>query len=234
MTRLQRFLLRDRNRCCSDSAWPSSPAATPVPSLIAVIVVWATGGAARRRMRLVLPGILLALFFIVFVCRHRSDRPVWYFTDQRPPPRGSGRRFTCTALSGIGGPDVAIVEQSAARHRRRGARTTARFRLPFALLPIAGSLVIVAIVVDRACGRAAPAAIVRVAAWSSPAALVVFCIIAMSFDMSDRSRVTRRSDCAFWLHLLAAPLIVHSLVSMVAPQLSQHHQRQPRSRSSRS
>jgi hypothetical protein len=49
---------------------------------------------------------------------------------------------------------------------------------------------------------------------------VVF-VIAMSFDLSDRNRVTRRSDCAFWLHLLAAPLIVHSLVSMVAPQLSQ-------------
>ena len=48
---------------------------------------------------------------------------------------------------------------------------------------------------------------------------VVF-IVAMSFDMSDRNRVTRRSDCAFWLHLLAAPLIVHSLISMVAPELS--------------
>jgi hypothetical protein len=50
---------------------------------------------------------------------------------------------------------------------------------------------------------------------------VVVFIIAMSFDLSDRNRVTRRSDCAFWLHLLAAPLIVHSLVSMVAPELSQ-------------
>jgi len=27
--------------------------------------------------------------------------------------------------------------------------------------------------------------------------------------MSDRERKTRRSDAAFWLHLLAAPLIVH-------------------------
>ncbi len=43
---------------------------------------------------------------------------------------------------------------------------------------------------------------------------------AMAFDISDRERVTRRADCAFWLHLLAAPLIVHSLVSFVAPE---HH-----------
>ncbi len=35
---------------------------------------------------------------------------------------------------------------------------------------------------------------------------------AMALNVSDRERVTRRSDCAFWLHLLAAPLIVHSLI----------------------
>ena len=36
--------------------------------------------------------------------------------------------------------------------------------------------------------------------------------LAMWFDMSDRSRQTRRTDIAFWLHLLAAPLIVHPVV----------------------
>jgi hypothetical protein len=34
----------------------------------------------------------------------------------------------------------------------------------------------------------------------------------MKFDMSDRNRATQRTDIAFWLHLLAAPLIVHSVV----------------------
>jgi MFS family permease len=38
--------------------------------------------------------------------------------------------------------------------------------------------------------------------------LVVFAL-AMRWDMSDRTRTTRRSDVAFWLHLSAAPLIVH-------------------------
>jgi uncharacterized membrane protein len=33
--------------------------------------------------------------------------------------------------------------------------------------------------------------------------------LAMWWDMSDRARVTRRADVAFWLHLLAAPLIIH-------------------------
>ncbi|MGB3379025.1 MAG: hypothetical protein WBA55_09670 [Allopontixanthobacter sediminis] len=34
---------------------------------------------------------------------------------------------------------------------------------------------------------------------------------AMRWDMSDRERQTRRSDVAFWLHLLAAPMIAHPL-----------------------
>jgi hypothetical protein len=36
--------------------------------------------------------------------------------------------------------------------------------------------------------------------------------LAMRFDISDPQRLTRRTDIAFWLHLLAAPLIVHSLI----------------------
>ena len=42
--------------------------------------------------------------------------------------------------------------------------------------------------------------------------LAVFAL-AMRFDLSDPKRQTRRTDIAFWLHMLAAPLIVHSLVS---------------------
>ncbi|HNN55840.1 MAG TPA: hypothetical protein PKG84_05830 [Novosphingobium sp.] len=34
---------------------------------------------------------------------------------------------------------------------------------------------------------------------------------AMRWDMTDRARETRRSDVAFWLHLLAAPMIAHPL-----------------------
>ena len=37
--------------------------------------------------------------------------------------------------------------------------------------------------------------------------------IAMRWDSADRQRVTLRSDIAFWLHLLAAPLIVHPIFS---------------------
>ncbi len=36
---------------------------------------------------------------------------------------------------------------------------------------------------------------------------------AMRWDMSDPARITRRADVAFWLHLAAAPMIVHPVFS---------------------
>lgn len=36
--------------------------------------------------------------------------------------------------------------------------------------------------------------------------------LAMRFDLLDPARATRRTDIAFWLHLLAAPMIVHTLI----------------------
>jgi MFS family permease len=40
-------------------------------------------------------------------------------------------------------------------------------------------------------------------------------LFAMRWDASDPRRETRRSDVAFWLHLLAAPLIVHPIFSLL-------------------
>ncbi len=40
-------------------------------------------------------------------------------------------------------------------------------------------------------------------------------LFAMRWDSSDPRRETRRADVAFWLHLLAAPLIVHPIFSLL-------------------
>ncbi|MBA2466001.1 MAG: hypothetical protein H0V46_00140 [Sphingomonas sp.] len=40
-------------------------------------------------------------------------------------------------------------------------------------------------------------------------------LFAMWWDGSDRARLTRRSDVAFWLHLLAAPMIVHPIFTLL-------------------
>ncbi len=47
------------------------------------------------------------------------------------------------------------------------------------------------------------------------AGLAVF-TLAMRFDLADAGRLTRRTDIAFWLHLLAAPLMVHPILSTLA------------------
>lgn len=53
------------------------------------------------------------------------------------------------------------------------------------------------------------------ALWLSLLAGVAMFAFAMWWDMSDRARITRRSDVAFWLHLGAAPMIAHSVFYML-------------------
>ncbi len=40
-------------------------------------------------------------------------------------------------------------------------------------------------------------------------------LFAMRWDSSDPARITRRADVAFWLHLLAAPMIVHPVFTLL-------------------
>jgi len=44
---------------------------------------------------------------------------------------------------------------------------------------------------------------------------VITFLIAMYWDSQDTQRKTRKSDVAFWLHLLSAPLIVHPIFSFM-------------------
>ncbi|MDO6964230.1 hypothetical protein [Rhizobium alvei] len=39
--------------------------------------------------------------------------------------------------------------------------------------------------------------------------------MALRFDLADRMRVTRRSDVAFWLHLVAAPALLYTLIAVI-------------------
>lgn len=54
--------------------------------------------------------------------------------------------------------------------------------------------------------------------WTSPITFIAGILafgIAMYWDASDLNRVSRRSDVAFWLHLLAAPMLVHPIFSFM-------------------
>jgi len=84
-----------------------------------------------------------------------------------------------------------------------------RFGFPFSLFPLAISLNgILAVLL----ALAAP----DVFAQSWRVVMLLFGIatffVALGFDLSDPQRQTNRSDGGFWLHMIAAPLIVHPLM----------------------
>src|SRR5262245_39289609 len=185
--------------------------------LLTAAVVWGLAEILVRRLRLVLPGILLAIAFVALVFAASIGLPAGRWA-------GTGVRWHFpTALSMLqglqyypGGPLVfaarALVPAAAA------AAFYWRFKLPFALLPLAASLVFAALGLASAlvpdAGAIADTIVFLLCG------LAVFAA-AMIFDISDRERRTRRADCAFWLHLLAAPLIVRSVISLAASPLAQ-------------
>ncbi len=85
----------------------------------------------------------------------------------------------------------------------------ARFKLPFSLFPI--GLQVIAIVVLEVTLLLGQETINLAIPMLLATGLILFAI-AMWFDTSDRMRLNRLSDNAFWLHLLASPLTVHSIM----------------------
>lgn len=86
-----------------------------------------------------------------------------------------------------------------------------RYKMPFSLLPLAGSLVTMIIIQIGMDALKNPIIFMLLG-------LITFSI-AMWFDSRDTKRQSHLSDSAFWLHLLAAPLIVHgAMLSMISSE----------------
>ena len=79
-----------------------------------------------------------------------------------------------------------------------------RYRMPFSIFPFA--LGMIALVINQ----------LGVDIFQQPIILTVIGLIvfavAMSFDMRDTKRQSHLSDTAFWLHLIASPLMVHGIM----------------------
>lgn len=82
-----------------------------------------------------------------------------------------------------------------------------RYKMPFSLFPVAAGVVAIAIVQIGTD-------LIEYPLIFSALGLIVF-IIAMGFDIRDTERNSHLSDSAFWLHLLAAPLMIHGLMISV-------------------
>ena len=86
-----------------------------------------------------------------------------------------------------------------------------RYKMPFSLLPLTTGLVAIVIIQIGVDVIQQPLIFIGLG-------LLVF-VAAMWFDIHDTARVSHLSDSAFWLHLLASPLIVHgSMMSLLFSQ----------------
>ncbi|GLK77587.1 hypothetical protein GCM10008171_28410 [Methylopila jiangsuensis] len=172
--------------------------ATPYAFLAGAGLVWALAEVFTRRQRLVLPSIALAISFVAYVAQAVAAPLLWLPGAPADEPY---------AL-----PGVALAALVAAVLFRL------RFRLPFSALLVAAGLIAVLLAGLEAFRPGLAESVV------APLALgcgVACFIAAMGFDLMDPERRTLSADNAFWLHLLAAPLIVHALVSFAAADLGE-------------
>jgi len=165
------------------------------PEFGAAAVAVASWGFAEfftRRRRMALPSIVLLLSFVGAV--FSLGAMLMEFKTPMTPPR--------VAMAVAVG--AALAAGAAYAHWRR-------FMVPITIA--AGVAAVIAAVLALLIAFAP-----QLRDWLNPilflAGLAVFAL-AMRWDASDRQRITRRADVAFWLHLLAAPLIIHPVFAML-------------------
>jgi hypothetical protein len=160
--------------------------------LAATVVGWGLSEIFARRWRMAFPSI--ALTAIVVGAAGVAGA-------------AAGEAVGAKEFAGLAGAAAALAVGWA--HWRR-------FAVPISVAAaIAGAGLLVFTLVHMAApdfAREHPAAVLL------PLGLVAFAL-AMWWDASDRDRRTRRTDVAFWLHVLAAPTIVHPLVSAAGIRL---------------
>jgi len=173
---------------------------SPISGVLVAAAAWGLGEFFTRKRRMALPSILLLLAFV-----------------------GGIFEAAGAALVLIVGPDSVERSQSLAGIVAAGAAAVTaagawlhwrRFRVPITVA--AGAAAVVGLVM----------ALIRSGLGDSPNGgdlLLGFTLIfgigvflfAMWWDSSDPRRETRRSDVAFWLHLLSGPMIVHPIFKLL-------------------
>lgn len=163
--------------------------------LLFVGVMWVLAEYLTRKLKLTLPSIVLALFII----------PGTAYNISAIINAGSDERAWTGFPQNMLIPGLAAIVAALLFYLR--------FRLPFALLLLAGSCVVTFIAAyARLFGDLSQPVTYSLFLFAGLATLAA----AQWYDMSDRERLTRRSDCGFWLTLIAAPLIVHPIAGLIS------------------
>jgi uncharacterized membrane protein YfcA len=175
------------------------------PSFLAPLAVAATAWplamffTARRRMAL--PSILLLLAFVGGVFATALFSLVAAI--------GQDQLNNNNALGGVVAAGAAAVAGAAAWLHWR------RFHVPITVAAGAGSVAAIAVALLVAALGQNPEQVKNIILGFVLLLGIGMFLFAMWWDGSDRARLTRRSDVAFWLHLLAAPMIVHPVFTLL-------------------
>lgn len=161
-----------------------------------VMASWLLAEYFTRRRRMALPSILLLLAFVggvfaLLVLVLTSGDYLGTAFQQMRMQGMTAALWAPVAVSGAGAVAAAVV------HWRR-------FRVPITLAAGAAAVAIAGL---GLVGMVAPMRSVLLLS-TLLLGLAIFAV-AMRYDMRDRARISRDTDIAFWLHLLAAPMIVH-------------------------
>ncbi len=177
---------------------------TPMVAGIAASA-WLLAEFFTGRRRMALPSIVLLVAFVgaVFVLTAQVGAAFL------PARLAHGEGPLGQALLGIVPVDVLPLGVAALVTIGMAAMHYVRFRVPITIAAGAAALCVLAVSV--VVGLVPNVDETALNAVVFACGLGVFAL-AMRFDVSDPERVTRRTDIAFWLHLLAAPLIVHPLI----------------------
>jgi uncharacterized membrane protein YfcA len=170
----------------------------PLGGVLVAAASWGLAEVFTARRRMALPSILLLIGFVGGLFEAAGA----VFAATLGVSGGTTTATASGALMLAGSAAVAAI--GAYAHWRR-------FHVPITVAAGAASVVGIALGLLAA---AMPGAADHLLLPAFVAGLCVFAL-AMRWDMSDPRRETRRSDVAFWLHLLAAPLIVHPVFAMM-------------------
>ena len=162
--------------------------------LAVAAVAWGLAEYFTRVRRMALPSIIYLLVFALSI--------FWAV--------GSALHYGSGLWRGEGGSPMTLAIAAAVTAGATWLHWQ-RFRVPITVAAGAAALVGVALALLLSIAPGAKDWLVLIMA---VAGLAVFAT-AMWWDMSDPERRTRRADVAFWLHLLAAPLIVHPVFSLL-------------------
>jgi hypothetical protein len=178
------------------------------PSFLAPLFVagtaWGLALYFTGRRRMALPSILLLLAFVGGVFATAGFLMVQLIgTDHFQNDQGQALAST------IGGVSAAIAAGAAWLHWRR-------FHVPITVAAGAAAVagLFIAIVVGIVQPGDSESAKNLILGFVLLLGIGMF-LFAMWWDSSDRARLTRRSDVAFWLHLLAAPMIAHPIFALL-------------------